>query len=160
VAQTGDTILVHFLKPQPVGQRFRYRHNEWPLHITLVPWFFTEKQVELLRALTAAAEWVQPFTVELQKTAWFDEDTKVTLVGGAGLPELHQRLLEVVAANNGQLANTTWVGKTYKPHVTHHQDAVPPAKGSKIVVDNISLVRLKPENICEVEHNFPLGAAQ
>ena len=102
------------------GSEFR----EWPLHITLVPWFEEAKQPQLSDGLETVAGYIRPFEAKLGARALFgaQQDVPVwTIEENRSLQSLHNHTLTVVYDANGQL-DYSYVGYHYKPHITVRQN--------------------------------------
>jgi hypothetical protein len=154
----GDYILVHFVKPQPVGLRFERTRHEWPLHMTLVPWFSVGDDEELEVGLSEVAGKFSSFKVVVGEEAMFGPygDVLVNVIANheADLP-LHLALVEMLKANKAEYFNDRWVGLGHRAHITHHtQERC--HEGDELLVDDFHLVRLTPPNTCEVIKRFAL----
>jgi 2'-5' RNA ligase len=158
VARIGDFILVHFLDKQPVGGQFLRHRNDWPLHITLVPWFTADEELTRTQIAEMGLR-LKPCVATFADVVDFNPQTRVTLMhSDGGINTLHERLLEVILRIGGQLRVLEWIGSNYRPHVTHHGNAPIPTSGQLLSMDQFSLVRLVPTNICEVMDHIPIGA--
>lgn len=156
--QAGDVILVHFLVEQPVGLRFLRHRNDWPLHITLLPWFSASDEAKFITELLRLATQSPSFTVSMGEQTMFNPQTKVSLVNDGGkLRQLHLAVLKATAELSVQHRTLQWTGDAYKPHVTHHDAQFVPESGTELLVQNFSLVRLEQGNMCEVLQHFKLA---
>jgi hypothetical protein len=75
----GDCIVVYFLKPQPPGYEFARTRDDWPLHITLVPWFGNVAVEDIRAALQKCAEAVKPFTLVLGEDRWLPKTHAISV---------------------------------------------------------------------------------
>jgi 2'-5' RNA ligase len=154
----GDCILVYFLSEQSEGFEFKRTRNDWPMHITLVPWFVTDA-ADLDEQLQNCAREAAPFDVVLGDEAQFNPDTRVTIPADTqDISQLHDQLLKCVEASGGKLRTDRWIRESYKAHVTHHDSQPIPRSGDTYRVDSFSMVTLLPGNRCKVTQRFPLGA--
>lgn len=157
--QPGDRILVYMLGEQPLGEQFRRKRLEWPLHITLVPWFSVTDEQGLLASIGAFAARERQLEIALGGVEHFNAHTEVTLVAEqVAIHQLHDDLLAAVRAGGGEPRNLQWTGPGYRAHVTHHDNQPIPAIGLTLRIESFALVRLLDGDICEVERNFILGA--
>lgn len=159
ITRTGDFILVHFLDDEPVGKTWERRRSQWPLHITLVPWFGSASEDELIEALRQFGATRKAFGLVLGETERFNENTVVSLIQNqTDILSLHKDLLTVVQKPGVQLTSTRWVGDAFKAHVTHHEGVRIPQTGGRLSVGTFSLVALLPLNQCKVIHHIELRA--
>ncbi len=105
--------LYQFRIPQQFGQ--------WPLHVTLLPWFEGADQQTLQHELQGLSRQTDAFHLHVGGFALFgdDLDVPVRLVEpNQELDELHQASLEVVEKAGGQLVRPDYVWPNYQPHIT------------------------------------------
>ena len=153
MAETGDCILVYFLDEQPLGKQFLRKRKEWPLHITLAPWFEVVDEPALIANLEALAGRTESFSIQLGPVEQFGNNATVTVVvDQTAVRKLQEVLLKVVAS----VRDNRWVGKHYKAHVTHHDGQPSPETGAVLDLSAFWLVRLLPDNVCEIAHRFAL----
>ncbi len=158
MAEPGDYILVHFVEPIEVGYRFERHRNTWPLHMTLVPWFYGAQDAPLRRALEIVAEPIAPARVRVGGEALFgpNKDIPVNVISNPEvLHELHESLLAAVQTADG-VVESTFIGDNYTPHITHH-DGARRREGDEESVGDFHLVQLHEHNTCEVVAAFSLG---
>jgi hypothetical protein len=157
MVQEGDVIVIHFLERQPVGKRFLRHRNDWPLHVTLLPWFFVPDEAALQAELSKLASATPLISTIFAEQAKFNPTTNVTLVRDATLlHKLHIDLLNSAGKVDAQHRTLEWTGDNYQPHATHHDGQPVPQTGDELVVDNFSLVRMLDGNMCEVVRHFEL----
>lgn len=156
--ETGDYILVYFLERQLSGKRFLRTRNEWPMHITLVPWFSVSDEQALIRSVQSLAKSTSPFDVPLGDIKGFGNNATVTVAADqSAVGKLHQTLLGLV---RDTVHDMQWVNERYVAHVTHHDGQPVPQPGTVLPVHDFWLVRLRPENMCEITRRFTLGDEQ
>ena len=160
MAEAGDYIVVHFVKPVAVGYRFERRRAAWPLHITLVPWFYGAMDAPLWRALQIVAQPIMPSIVHVGTEAFFGP-TKAVPVNVISNPEvlheLHESLLAAVQTAEGVIEHPEFISDNYVPHITQHNGDQRRHEGDEVRVADFHLVQLGEQNICEVIAQFPLG---
>ena len=160
--KTGSNILVHFVELQPAGYKFNRNRNAWPLHITLVPWFFvdTTKQDNLDVELRAFCERAEPLTVRVGGIELFGTIHTIpvnVMDDSIALTELHLALLNMINNNGAEpQASNEYIGASYRPHITRHAD-YGSEKGAVVRVDTVSLVSVDARDMCTVERTFMLG---
>jgi 2'-5' RNA ligase len=113
-------VVVLPIEPLRTGDSFAV--DSWPLHITVVPPFLTDAEVEVVREIIASAtSTTTSLTVIAGDDALFGrrENIPVTLIKPSEpLVQLHRRLvaaLRVVAASPDEAAFT---GTDFRAHVT------------------------------------------
>jgi 2'-5' RNA ligase len=167
--QSGTYILVYMVEKQDAGYRFLRRRSDWPLHVTLVPWFVVtdDKTAELITKLETHAREIVPFdaTVGPEIGLGASQEIPVNLITDVQpFRAMQDRLLDGVRSTYMSfMAANVFIEDQYKPHITHHKvgnemHKVP--EGTIVRVDEFSLVRLGPaqeQQACEVVRNFKLG---
>lgn len=129
-------VLVHAL--EPLG------HNEftqWPLHITLVPWFaWPSTLAELEMVLQTGTRSMKHIVVVIERYAHFNPRTPVYLLRKTvALERLHQNLLEAITNNGGILAKNKFTQNAYTPHITVRRGQQF-RLGSRIMIGSVSIV--------------------
>lgn len=157
----GALVAVAMVDPAAVPTRFRRKRLEWPLHVTVAPWFTVPDEAEFISFLKTHLPSEPQFEAVMGENTAFgtDREIPVTLVlNRQPFALLHNYLLEVVQGHHGEILVNTWLREDYKPHVTHHGDSrlFP---GDSFMVRAITLVRLLDEDMCEVIATLPLGRA-
>lgn len=163
----GSLIIVHLVERRPEGTIFRRTRAEWPLHMTLVPWFtITEKGCgQLLAALRSYSATKASSAVHVGGEELFgaEKDVPVNLiVEQQPVAKLHDELSAIV----GQSVQEHWPeseGRAYRAHITHHNSTDGIHRrfpGDEEVIDGFTVVRLLDDNgvqFCEVVQNFLFG---
>ena len=113
---TGDYILCGFVTPVKVGDQF----SDWPLHVTVVPWF--QFKVPLGNLLDALHALVLPhvFTAMVGDNTTFGNFSVSILEATPWLP-LHDQLLNFTQRLGTHTAPHNYIGPNYTPHVTHQK---------------------------------------
>ncbi|HWT55643.1 MAG TPA: 2'-5' RNA ligase family protein [Candidatus Microsaccharimonas sp.] len=155
----GALILVVALEDLPVGSTFKRTRQDWPLHVTLLNWFTVASAQHTIAALTQSLMAMEPFTIHVDRDAFFgpNNDVPVSLfTDESELKALHTQILATVQENGGKLAQeTVWIGDEYTPHTTHHGDkrARP---GDDFIVSRVCVVTVHDDDQCEVTRYIPL----
>lgn len=134
VSQSKDFVLVAMAEPQEVGRRF----NEWPLHITLVPWFTAPDLSSVTNICRQAAAHATPFSVKVLDREYFGAHRLPVMIieKHPKLVQLHNDLLDMIT-NAGWDVPGRYTRSQYKPHVTRHHGK--DASGS-VAIDAIYIV--------------------
>jgi 2'-5' RNA ligase len=137
-----------FIEDAPIGQPFP-RVN-WPLHITLVPWFLCGLPDKLDMELARALAGLQQFDVRVGDETMFGskKNMRVNLIEpNDQLSKLHQILLGKVR-QLGQLdTDEQFTGEGYRAHITHVRDRFR-SSGDKVRIDSIHLTELTDPGHC------------
>ena len=156
----GDLILVYFLENQQVGYEFVRTREDWPMHITLVPWFGSADPRLLETDLQKLAHGIRPFTVTLGEEQKLNPETTVHVVADSvEIRRLHEALMMLSEAAGGKLRTDRWILGRYKAHVTHHETQPLPQTGGTYTVGAFWLVSLLPGRRCKVVAKFELGTS-
>lgn len=168
----GSLIIVHLVERRPEGTTFRRKRAEWPLHITLVPWFTVEddQRSQLLAALAAYGAAKQTFTVHVGEEELFGphKEVPVTLIHEqAPVVQLHDDLMAIVRQHDvqfqGNVSSHTGTKHAYRAHITHHQ-AIDGLRrrfpGDEEIFDGFTVARLLDDGgvqWCEIIQNVTFG---
>lgn len=155
----GALIIVAMVDPATAPKHFRRRRLEWPLHVTILPWFTVPDEAVLIEFLKRHLPSEPAFEAIIGEDVAFGEtgETPVSLVENrAPFAAVHNYVLEAVVGQQGTLLMNTWIRESYKPHVTHHGDnRLYP--GDAFMVQSLSLVRLLDKDMCEIVTTVSLG---
>ncbi len=158
----GALVLVAMVDPASVPSTFRRKLLEWPLHVTVAPWFSVPDEDLFIQFLERNLPSEPSFESLMGEDAAFgaDNEIPVTLVSNREpFAVLHNYLLEAIHGYDGVMLVNTWIRENYKPHVTHHgENRLFP--GDTFMVRSLTLVRLLDEDVCEVVTSFALGAGK
>lgn len=148
MANRNEHVIAITLEPIKIGQEF----IEWPLHITIVPWFPCDDEIKLDEILMGISQKHPAFTVKVGPLERFGpkKDVKVNLITpNSKLTKLHREVLKNLDKNGFEVHQKEYVGPGYRPHITHqlhgHFDT-----GAKIEIDSFTLfkqVRLKKTGV-------------
>lgn len=119
--------------------------KDWPLHLTLLMHFNTDKPVELLvKALVDCADRHKSFDVLVEGESLFgiNKDILVSVLQlNKEIKDLHNALMSVAAKLGATYDEPNYVGAGFKPHVST-QGGVKLIIGQSIIVDDITLVEV------------------
>lgn len=116
---------------------------EWPLHITIVPWFHCDATEKLDKFLHNVADKQTRFSAKVGQSHMLgkNKDVPVSLIDESPkLAKLHQKILEILEKNGYRVHQKEWVGENYIAHITHqlHGRKHP---GEKLKINSFTLVR-------------------
>ncbi|GAC1387821.1 MAG: hypothetical protein NVSMB37_6420 [Candidatus Saccharimonadales bacterium] len=157
-------VLVYLIDNLKVGDQFVRSRLTWPLHITVIPWFQTNKAnaTGLIKVFQQYLNTIDTFDVTIGPRANFGAKNQipVSLIEGSLtiLNQMHQSLLERLQSVNGQIdtSRQIYVGEKYRPHVTHHGTRMP-NQDNTMHIDNLALVEATSDRTCTINHLFKLG---
>jgi len=138
LASRNERLIIIPVGPYKIGAEF----EEWPLHITIVPWFpcDNEKQLDIL--LLEIASRHKSFEVSAGKITFFGKkkELPVNLINAPGnLYRLHWDVFHSLEKNGFSVHQKDYLGPNYKPHVSS-QGYKSVKAGDKISVNRFSLV--------------------
>ena len=139
MAARNEHVVAIMLEPVTVGQEF----IDWPLHITIVPWFPCDDAEKLDSILADVAKTHAGFLVEVGEIEKFGpkKDIKVNLVKDSPeLDKLHWTIFNILEKNNFGIHQKEYVGDGYKPHITH-QPHGQKSKDEKLKIETFTLVK-------------------
>jgi hypothetical protein len=100
----------------------------------------------------------KPFLVSVGDAAQFNATTEVSLLTTATkLAELHKLLVSAIREAGGKIQDERFIGAQYRPHITHREGVSVPVAGVAIPIHAVHMVRVLPDNECEVEQCWLLG---
>jgi 2'-5' RNA ligase len=163
-------ILVHLVEKRSVGERFLRKRAEWPLHITLAPWFYVDswKEATLLEAIKACVQSKHRFQAEVGEELLFtssgDKNVAVNVMADQ-LPfkDMQTDLLDIVRQYYDSFhAAEPYIEDAFTAHITHHEHMGTVHRrvsGDVEDIDNVTVLRLisaRPTDYCEVVAHFSL----
>jgi 2'-5' RNA ligase len=138
------------------------RRPRAPLHLTLVPPFAGDEAAALDALRAIAAGW-EPVAVAVTGAARLGprRGVPVLLVGPRdGLRDLHDALMDALAARSVDLGHARHVREGFTPHLSVRRRAAPGppplAAGDPLVIDHVALLRRGGDGT-EVVGRAPLG---
>jgi 2'-5' RNA ligase len=113
----GDRLICAFIDQLPAGAEFK----DWPLHVTVVPWFRIEASADkLAEDIKASLAGLSSFEVRMGRKATFGNHKTVNLVQQPSpFDDIEASVRMVLKRQDAWLADeTTKQRRPYKPHVT------------------------------------------
>ncbi len=137
MSSNHDFVIVATVEPQDVGLRF----SEWPLHITLVPWFSAPGIETVKQICESAVTGIKQFSVTVGQREYFGQrKLPVKLIEpNPRIVELHMKLLQSIN-HQGWDVPGRYTGNQFRPHVTRHHGK--DAEGSVLITDMYIVERL------------------
>ena len=141
----GDRLLCVLVRPLEQGAEFK----DWPLHITIVPWFRTDTSTETLAGeLRQALQEQKPFLITVDGEAHFGRRRKpVNLIMlPSPLTDLETAARQLLRSHDAWMVDeTTKVKRPFRPHITA-QKSVQPREGDRIMCDNLYIIEQKGDH--------------
>jgi len=119
--------------------------KDWPLHITIVPWFRLElTSSDLVKQLSSKLKDLESFSVTLGEEAKMGRNKTVTLVNlPTPLEEIESCVRRFLKDHGAWLVDeTTQRPRSFKPHVTY-QKGIGLKSGERIAINELQLVEQK-----------------
>jgi 2'-5' RNA ligase len=141
-------FLGHFIEHAAIGQPFP--RSNWPLHISLVPWFLCGSPNILDESLSSMLSGICQFEVAVGGEAMFGskKNIKVNLIEPSRqLLDLHKKLLAGVNTLGKLDTDEQFAGSGYRAHITHAKGRRK-QQGEIIRVDSIHLAELIDSGHC------------
>ena len=160
--KAGDYIVVHLVERREVGTTFEKRRAVWPLHITLASWFVATDVSKILQALQTAADAQKPFKLQVGSKELFGHDHDIpmnVIANQEPVKALHETLTAAIKQAGVAFESDHWSGEKYRAHITQHHDNAN-QEGDTVTIGNFHLIKLLPENRCEILHEFVLGSGR
>jgi hypothetical protein len=160
LAKRNENVVAIVLEHIDVGREF----IEWPLHITIVPWFHGYDAKKLDDLLAGLAASFTPFRAKAGPIEKFGpkKDVTVNVIDDSKeLKELHQAVFYTLETNDFIIHQKDFVGDGYMAHVTHQTHAFL-KEGAQITIKSFSLIeqeRLKKtgEIVKKIVKEYELG---
>ena len=148
-------VLVSAIEELNKGDTFE--DQDWPLHVTIVPWFSVQEQFEpgMVRSLANHMHHVRPQTVIGDQNELFGERKTVkvrTLRHIGQLATLHTNILDVLNRIGGEV-DSPYIRDLYRPHVTY-QHGVSINEGQEVTLSRMQLIRGDESGPRRVENVF------
>lgn len=155
-------VLVSAIEELNKGDTFE--DQDWPLHVTIMPWFNVQKQFEdeLIDEVADYAGTTHPLKVIGDVNKIFGppnkplEEVKVrTLRNTARIALLHTGILDIINRYGAEVTSP-YIRGSYQPHVTYqHGSGI--EKDQEIILENLQLIRGDVSGPRIVEHTFSFG---
>jgi hypothetical protein len=141
LAKRNENVIAILLEPIGLDEEF----IEWPLHITIVPWFHGYDEYKLDELLEKISRQRQGFSAKVQQIEKFgaNKDVEVNVIDDCPpLYELHNQVFTELEKNGFIIHQKDYVGETYRAHITRqphgHLDS-----GQIIKINSFSLIHQK-----------------
>lgn len=155
-----QVFLVYIIEDVEAGRA--YPRHDWPLHISLVPWFVTAKRSELDQMLHDFLVATEPFTVTVGGEDLFGEShrVKVNVIDeSTSLQNLHEALLDRVESIGTIIADKEYLRENYRGHITHYFERYK-APGEQFIIDHLYLAELTDDDHCTPLKRYEFGKEQ
>jgi 2'-5' RNA ligase len=153
--QLGDRLICVFVTPQTVGSCFK----QWPLHITIVPWFrLKTDSSQISDGLQKSLSPFGAFEVRVGEKTRFGpkRNRPAHLLEPGAFPELERRVRSYLHKKRAWLVDeTTKVRRAYRPHITFQGDERL-SEGGTVFCDRLYIVEQKGDHKT-VESEIYLG---
>ncbi|MEM9336353.1 MAG: 2'-5' RNA ligase family protein [Patescibacteria group bacterium] len=110
---------------EPLEEGHHYAYKDFPLHCTLVHWFKTESNHEVVgQVLSPVLKSTAPFRITSLTQALFGKDQNIPVHKIKKTNEiltLHKRLIQALKVTDPTYT-IPWLGDSYEPHVTDIED--------------------------------------
>jgi 2'-5' RNA ligase len=136
-----------------------YLRSDWPLHITLLPWFLCDKEDELDDFLRRTASSYTPFWVEVGEEKVFgpQKDININLIlPNEPLERLHKELINQVSQAGKIVADSQYIGEAYQPHIRRYGNRGK-KPGQTIRIDSIYVTELIDQNYSRPVKRYNFG---
>ena len=148
-------VLVSAIEELNKGDTFE--DQDWPLHVTIMPWFSVQEQFEsgMIRSLANHMHHVRPQTVIGDQNELFGENKTVkvrTLRHIGQLATLHTSILDILNRIGGEV-DSPYIRDLYRPHVTY-QHGVSIDKNEEVTLSRMQLIRGDATGPRRVENVF------
>jgi hypothetical protein len=130
-----------------------YPRHYWPLHISFVPWFVSDRREELDKTLVGLIGSIEPFEVQVGGEEMFGEAKNAhvnVLVSNQQALSLHLSLLNEVVKSSTIIDDVQYVRENYRAHINHYSDRHK-KPGEIIKIDRIYLSELTDD-----DHTTPI----
>jgi hypothetical protein len=142
MSKPTEYMFVYLLEAKNPGDTF----NEWPLHITLLPWFKLDVPIsEFKTELNNQLAEVQSIAVKVGPERHFNKRAVNLIESSAGLLDLHELLLDFVKNNGEFTVSQSFVGPQFKPHIAKRLGKTM-AEGKLVNVNRVYLISAPPED--------------
>jgi hypothetical protein len=139
LAKRNEYVVATLLEPVEIGKEF----IEWPLHITIVPWFQCNDDKKLDALLTEIAEAKKNFVVKVGEDGklGLKKDVPVNLVEiNPNMIKLHWSVFKTLDKNSFSVHQKQWVGDNFLAHITH-QSHGQKHEGDVLAIKSFTLIK-------------------
>lgn len=116
-------MVCAFVEPQAIGALFK--RVEWPLHVTIVPWFRLKvSQEQFIQTLQKELSGYRPFKTEVTRPGHSHSGLRrLSLLKKESWQPIHETVLEIVLRHATMAVPLTFAHQHYRPHVTYQKHA-------------------------------------
>ncbi len=137
-------LLTYFINEKQIDDTF----TDWPLHVTIIPWFKV-KAIELVdQALGQIAISHQPITVTGSERDNFGGHDVCLLEPAELLRGIHKYVYATLQGHGARFISTEFFGDNYNPHVTTQGDDVFDV-GEQTVLNGFYLVKRHRDQVSD-----------
>lgn len=139
-------VLISAIEELSKGDLFE--DQDWPLHVTVMPWFSIPKQYEpdFVDALASRMHSVSPIVVIGDQNEYFGdkekgERIKVRTLRNIGklAYDIHPSVLDIINRFGGEV-DSPYIRDLYRPHVTY-QHGVAIDEGEEVTLERLQFIR-------------------
>lgn len=137
-------VIVSFVDEVVVGQVFN--KTKWPLHLTLVQPFLSEKGDDfLIEQIITIANGHEQFPMLAKAEEKFGQNNDILVVELEMNPEAQKLNTDLVDVLKSFIVKDSFEYPNYRPHITKNgTNAI--KVGDSVIVNNISLVKYKEDD--------------
>lgn len=146
-------VLISSLENLEKGDDF----DEWPLHVTIMPWFTVPKELErsFINAMENRMYETRPLKVVGDTDEYFGPAKTVhvrTLRNIGALASLHSRTLETLTRSGG-IVDSPYIQEYFRPHITY-QNGHSIKENQEVELTHMQLLRGDTQGARRVEKVF------
>lgn len=137
-------LLAWFADPLQPGDYFI---QDWPLHLTVLPWFWPRNPEKTFQAITAITQEQPIIEIICAEEGYLAGGRiKVRLIEASeSLEQWHMRLVKAIGELTIPMMDK-FTGKQYLPHITFHSPDAP-SLGARLTIDRLAIVKAMPNRI-------------
>jgi 2'-5' RNA ligase len=131
-----EYVVVALLDTADIGDRL----VQWPLHLTIVPWFSYYEPEKFLDEVRNIVNQTSAIDLQVSSQTTWGYNTVNTVQYSISLHRLHEDLLKL-AMKHGRMNRTgnDYHGRSYTPHITH-QGRSRVNEGQRIKIETVYVV--------------------
>lgn len=131
-------VVVAFLEPISEGYEFFWK--EWPMHITILPPYAIDIDVNKIGDLLAVElSGQKKLQAKAEDDLQWDDLTVVQISKTPEITKLHNDLVDLMTKNGAIFNEPQYLGDNYTPHCTVYKDKRL-QNGQLVNIDNVALV--------------------
>lgn len=113
--------------------------TDWPLHITLVPWFLLNDITKFKNDLTDILQDDHQIQVAVDEERVWGPNTVNIIAYDRSLHDIHERMISLAETAGRVLVNKQYTGENYTPHITH-QKSLSKQPGDLIIIKYVYVI--------------------